>query len=94
VCNVEALMEYRARLPVPETQAMETSRQEILLQAGRMACFSSADEAAYEAHALLNLNELAGISRTESPPHEFMEVSVIFDGCNLLDPEAECSAGL
>ena len=87
-------MEHGLRLRVHDPQAMEASRQEIPLQAGRMACFSSADEAAYEAHALLNLNELAGISRTESPPHEFMEVSVIFDGCNLLDPEAECSAGL
>jgi UDPglucose 6-dehydrogenase len=72
---------------------MEASRQEVPPQAGRMEYCSSAYEAAREAHALLILTEWQEYRELDLVRlHELIEVPVIVDGRNLLDPEAVRSA--
>src|SRR5271157_5143342 len=73
---------------------MEASRQEVPPQAGRMEYCSSAYEAASEAHALLIVTECHGYRKMDfSCMHELMEVPVIVDGRNLLDPEVARASG-
>ena len=91
---VKALLEEGARLRVHDPQAMEATRQEIPPQAGRLEYCSSPYEAAREAHALLILTDWEEYRELDfARLHELMEVPVIVDGRNLLDPEEARSAG-
>src|SRR5271166_242092 len=91
---VKLLLEEGARLQVHDPQAMEASRQEVPPQAGRLEYCSSAYEAAREAHALLILTEWQEYRKLDfSRLHELMEVPVIVDGRNLLDPEVARASG-
>ena len=91
---VKALLEEGARLRVHDPQAMEASQREIPPQAGRLEYCSSAYEAAREAHALLILTPWEEYRELDFVRlHEVMEVPVIVDGRNLLDPEVVRSAG-
>ena len=90
---VKALLEEGARLRVHDPQAMEASRREMPPQAGRLEYCSSPYEAAHGAHALLILTpwqEYRELDLTRL--HELMEVPVIIDGRNLLDPEVARSS--
>src|SRR5664280_436557 len=72
---------------------MEASRREMPPQAGRLEYCSSPYEAAHGAHALLILTpwqEYRELDLTRL--HELMEVPVIIDGRNLLDPEVARSS--
>ena len=90
---VKMLLEEGARLQVHDPQAMEASRQEVPPQAGHLEYCSSAYEAAREAQALLILTEWKEYRELDLVRlHELMEVPVIVDGRNLLDPEAARSA--
>ena len=91
---VRALLGEGALLRVHDPQAIEASRQEIPPQAGRLEYCSSPYEAAHEAEALLILTEWQEYRELDFVRlHELMEVPVIVDGRNLLDPEAARSAG-
>ena len=91
---VRALLEEGARLRVHDPQAMEATRKEIPPQAGRLEYCSSSYEAAREAHALLILTDWQEYRELDlARLHELMEVPVIVDGRNLLDPEEVQSAG-
>jgi len=91
---VKLLLEEGARLQVHDPQAMEASRQEVPPQAGRLEYCSSAYEAAREAHALLILTEWQEYRKLDfSRLHALMEVPVIVDGRNLLDPEVARASG-
>jgi len=85
---VKALLDEGACLQVFDPQAMEASRQEIPPQAGRMEYCSSAYDAAREADVLLVLTEWPEYRELDFIRlRELMEVPVIIDGRNLLDPE-------
>jgi UDPglucose 6-dehydrogenase len=91
---VRALLEEGALLNVHDPQAMEASQREMPAQAGRLKYCSSAYEAASGAHALLILtpwDEYRDLSLNRL--HDLMEVPVIVDGRNLLDPVAVPAAG-
>ena len=91
---VRALLGEDARLRVHDPQAMEASRRELPPQAGRLEYCSSAYEAAREAHALLILTPWDEYRELDfAQLREVMEVPVIVDGRNLLDPEAVCASG-
>ncbi len=90
---VKALLEEGARLRVHDPQAMETSQREIPAQGGRLEYFSSPYEAAYGAQALLVLTPWQEYRELDlARLHELMEVPMIIDGRNLLDPEAARAA--
>ncbi len=90
---VKALLEEGARLRVHDPQAMEASQREMPPQPGRLEYCSSAYEAARGAHALLILTPWQEYRELDlAQMHELMEVPVIIDGRNLLDPEAARSA--
>ena len=91
---VKALLGEGSRLQVHDPQAMEATRQEIPAQAGHFEYCDSPYEAAREAHALLILTDWQEYRELDLERlYEVMEVPVIVDGRNLLDPEAARSAG-
>ena len=90
---VKVLLEEGARLRVHDPQAMEASRREMPPQAGRLEYCSSPYEAAHGAHALLILTPWQEYRELDlARLHELMEVPVIIDGRNLLDPEVARAA--
>ena len=90
---VKALLEEGARLRMHDPQAMEASQREMPPQAGRLEYCSSPYEAARGAHALLILTPWKEYRELDLEYlHKVMEVPVIIDGRNLLDPEAVRSA--
>ena len=90
----KALLAEGSRLQVHDPQAMEATKQEIPSQAGRFEYCTSAYEAARDAHALLILTDWPEYKELDlARLYEVMEVPVIVDGRNLLDPEAARSAG-
>ena len=91
---VKSLLEEGARLRVHDPQAMEATRQEIPPQHGHLEYCSSPYEAAREAHALLILTPWKEYRELDFVRlHQLMEVPVIVDGRNWLDPEAVCASG-
>ena len=91
---VKALLEEGARLRVHDPQAMEATRQEIPPRAGRLEYCASPYEAAREAHALLILTPWKEYRELDFVRlHELMDVPVIVDGRNWLDPEIVCASG-
>ena len=91
---VKALLDEGARLQLHDPQAVEATLQEIPPQAGRLEYCSSPYDAAREAHALLILTEWQEYRDLDlARLHERMEVPVIIDGRNLLNPEVARSAG-
>ena len=91
---VRALLEEGALLNVHDPQAMEASQREMPAQAGRLNYCSSAYEAARGAHALLILTPWDEYQALDlNHLRELMEVPVIIDGRNLLDPETVLAAG-
>ena len=90
---VKALLEEGTRLRVHDPRAMEASQREMPPQAGRMEYCSSPYEAARGAHALLILTPWQEYRELDlARLHELMEVPVIIDGRNLLEPEIVRSA--
>jgi hypothetical protein len=88
------LLEQGVRLRVHDPQATETSMREIPPEAGRLEYCSSPYEAARGAHALLVLSpwqEYRELNWIHLP--NVMEVPVVIDGRNFLDPDVVCSAG-
>lgn len=91
---VKTLLEEGARLRVHDPQAMEISKKDLPPQAGRLEYSSSAYEAANGAHALLVLTPWQEYRELDwARLHELMEVPVIVDGRNLLDPNVVRAAG-
>jgi UDPglucose 6-dehydrogenase len=91
---IKALLEEGARLRVHDPRAMEASRREILPQAGRLEYCFSAYEAAREANALLILTPWEEYRELDFVRlRELMEVPVIVDGRNLLDPDVVRASG-
>jgi UDPglucose 6-dehydrogenase len=90
---VKALLGEGARLRVHDPQAMEAARQELPPQAERLEYCPAPYEAAREAHALLILTDWKEYRELDlAHLHELMEVPVIVDGRNLLNPETVRSA--
>ena len=91
---VTGLLEEGARLRVHDPQAMEASQQRIPPQTGRLEYCSSPYEAARGGNALLILTDWKEYGELDFVRlRELMEVPVIIDGRNLLDPEMVRSAG-
>jgi len=87
-------LEEGAQLRVHDPQAIEQCRSEMPAQPGRLEYCSSAYEAAREAQALLILTPWQEYRELDwARVHEIMEVPVIVDGRNLLDPEVLHAAG-
>jgi UDPglucose 6-dehydrogenase len=85
---VKALLEEGARLRVHDPQAMEASQREIPPVPGCLEYCSSAYDVARGADALLILTPWPEYRELDlARLHELMEVPVIIDGRNLLDPE-------
>ncbi len=92
---VKALLEEGACLRVHDPQAMEASKRDLPPQAGRLEYCSSPYEAAQGAYALLVLTPWQAYRELDwARLRDLMEVPVIVDGRNLLDPDAVRSAGL
>ncbi len=91
---IKALQEEGARLRVHDPQAMGAAQHEVPTQPGRLEYCSSPYEAACEAHALLILTEWKEYRDLDfGRLRQVMEVPVIVDGRNLLDPDEVRSAG-
>jgi UDPglucose 6-dehydrogenase len=91
---VKALLDEGARLRVHDPQAMEATRQEFPPRNGCLEYCASVYEAAREAHALLILTDWQEYRELDfARLHKLMEVPVIVDGRNLLNPEVVRSAG-
>jgi UDPglucose 6-dehydrogenase len=91
---VNALLQEGVRLRVHDPQAMEAVKQQIPSQVGCMEYCSSPYEAADGTQALLILTDWHEYRQLDlSRLHELMEVPVIIDGRNLLDPEVARAAG-
>jgi UDPglucose 6-dehydrogenase len=91
---VKALLGEGARLRVHDPQAMEATRQELPPEAGCLEYCASPYEAAREAHALLIVTDWKEYRELDlARLRELMEVPVIVDGRNLLNPETVRSAG-
>jgi UDPglucose 6-dehydrogenase len=85
---IKELLEEGARLRVHDPRAMEATQQELPPQAGRLEYCSSPYEAARGADVLLILTPWQEYRELDwKRIHEAMEVPVIVDGRNLLDPE-------
>lgn len=85
---VKALLEEGARLRVHDPQAMEASQRELPPVPGCLEYCSSAYDVARGADALLILTPWPEYRELDlARLHELMEVPVIIDGRNLLDPE-------
>ncbi len=90
---VKTLLEEGARLRVHDPQALETSKAEMPPRPGHLEYCSSAYEAARGAHAVLILTPWPEYRELDwARLHDLMEVPVIVDGRNLLDPDAMRSA--
>lgn len=91
---VKALLDEGARLRVHDPQALEASKQELPPRSGQLEYCSSPYEAVRGAHALLVLTPWQEYCELDwSRVYELMEVPVIVDGRNLLDPEIVRSLG-
>ncbi len=91
---VNALLEEGGLLQVHDPQAMDAARQQIGGKLGCLEYCSSPYEAARGTQALLILTDWHEYRELDLPRlHELMEVPVIIDGRNLLDPEVARSAG-
>jgi len=91
---IKALLEDGARLRVYDPQAMEAMRRELPEQGERMEYCSSALEAAQKAEALLLLTDWDEFRKLDlAQLREAMQVPVIIDGRNLLNPETVRAAG-
>ena len=91
---VNALLDEGARLRVHDPQAMDASMHEIPPRPGQLEYSSSPYEAARGAHALLVLTPWQEYCELDwARLRELMEVAVVVDGRNLLDPEAVRSEG-
>jgi UDPglucose 6-dehydrogenase len=85
---IKELLEEGARLRVHDPRAMEATQQELPPQAGRLEYCSSPYEAARGADVLLILTPWQEYRELDwKRIHAAMEVPVIVDGRNLLDPE-------
>ena len=91
---VKGLLEEGARLRVYDPKAMDAVRREIPERAGYIEYCPSAYEAAQDAAALLIVTDWDEFRKLDlARLREAMEVPVIIDGRNLLDPEAVRAAG-
>ena len=91
---VRELLKESACLRVHDPRAMEATRKEIPPQAGRLEYCESAYEAAREAHALLILTDWQEYRDLDLQRlRGLMEVPVIIDGRNLLEPETVTASG-
>jgi UDPglucose 6-dehydrogenase len=91
---VKTLLGEGAKLRVHDPQALEAARQELPAQAGRLEYCSSAYEAAQGANALLVLTPWQEYRELDwARLREAMEVAIVVDGRNLLDPEVLTAAG-
>ena len=91
---VNALLEEGGLLQVHDPRAMDAARQQIGGKLGWLEYCSSPYEAARGTQALLILTDWHEYRELDLPRlHELMEVPVIIDGRNLLDPEVARSAG-
>jgi UDPglucose 6-dehydrogenase len=91
---VNALLDEGACLRVHDPQAMDASKREIPPRPGQLEYSSSPYEAADGAHALLVLTPWQEYRELDwARLRELMEVAVIVDGRNLLDPDAIRSEG-
>lgn len=90
---VKALLQGGARLRVHDPEAMEATRQELPPEDGRLDYCSSPYEAARGAHALLIVTDWKEYGELDlARLREQMEVPLIVDGRNLLNPEKVRSA--
>jgi UDPglucose 6-dehydrogenase len=90
---IRALMKEGARLRLHDPQAMAASQREMPPQPARLEYCSSAYDAARGAHALLILTPWQEYRELDlARLHKLMEMPLIIDGRNLLDPEAVRSA--
>jgi UDPglucose 6-dehydrogenase len=91
---VKTLLEEGARLRLHDPQAMAATQREMPQKDGSIEYCSSAYEAARGAHALLVLTPWSEYRELDwARVHELMEVPVIVDGRNLLDPKVVRAAG-
>jgi len=91
---VKALLAEGARLRLHDPQAMEASQKELAAEPKQLNFCSSAYDAARGAHALLLLAPWAEYRDLDwARVREQMEVPVIVDGRNFLDPDVIRSAG-
>lgn len=91
---LKALLEEGVRLQVHDPRAMEATRQALAAEPGRLEYCASPYEAARGAHALLILTEWKEYLELDlARLRDLMEVPLIVDGRNLLDPERVRSAG-
>ncbi len=91
---VKALLREGARLRVHDPEAMQATQKELPPEAGRLDYSSSAYEAARGAHALLIVTDWKEYGELDlARLRELMEVPLIVDGRNLLNPETARSAG-
>ena len=91
---VKALLAEGARLRLHDPQALEVSRRELAAEPEQVSFCSSAYEAADGAHALLLLTPWPEYRDLDwARIRGLMEVPVIVDGRNFLDPGMICSLG-
>ena len=90
---IRSLLEEGARLRVHDPRAIEVTQQELPPQAGRLEYCSSPYEAAQGADVLLILTPWQEYRELDwKRIHAAMEVPVVVDGRNLLDPAVLRSA--
>jgi UDPglucose 6-dehydrogenase len=96
-CSIAIIDELRrqgARLRVYDPMAMENARRLFGPEDGCIAWCDGAYDAATGAHALLILTEWSEFAALElARLHRLMEVPIIVDGRNMLDPESVRLAG-
>lgn len=91
---VDALLEDGASLRLHDPKAMPLLRNVLHAQEGRLTYCESAYEAAERAHALLILTEWPEYRELEwAKVRDAMEIPMIIDGRNLLDPATVRRAG-
>jgi UDPglucose 6-dehydrogenase len=91
---VDALLEDGASLRLHDPKAMPLLRNVLPAQEGRLTYCESAYEAAERAHALLILTEWPEYRELEwAKVRDAMEIPMIIDGRNLLDPATVRRAG-
>jgi UDPglucose 6-dehydrogenase len=91
---VKELLGEGACLRLYDPQAMASAQRVLPAVAGQVTYCHSACEAARGAHALLLLTEWSEFREVDlARVHEIMEVPVLIDGRNFLDPHAAMAAG-
>ena len=91
---VDALLKEGAALRLHDPKAMPLLEKVLLPQEGRLTYCESAYSAAKHAHALLILTDWPEYKKLDwAEVHEQMDLSLILDGRNLLDPEMIRNAG-